>query len=76
MLACHILILIGSHWRHTCDGLNLMAFSGINTMKSRSIPPHNHPGQPGEDDYFHAMFADLEADQLVASWEIISKEKR
>jgi ubiquinone/menaquinone biosynthesis C-methylase UbiE len=42
----------------------------------RDVPGEYWNTRPDGDDNFHAMFSDQEADQLVGSWEIISKEKR
>jgi ubiquinone/menaquinone biosynthesis C-methylase UbiE len=61
-----------------------LAFLGVISMDTwpksifgveRDVPGEYWNTQPDEDDHFHAMFTDQEADQLVSSWEIISKEK-
>ena len=64
------------------DGLGFLGVISMDTWpksifgKERDVPGEYWSGDPEEDDYFHTMFADNEADQLVASWRVLSKEKR
>lgn len=62
-----------------------LAFLGVISMDTwpkqlfgveRDGPGEYWNTQTDRDDYFHSMFTDPEADRLVASWEIIAKEKR
>lgn len=44
--------------------------------EERDIPGEYWNSNEGDYDYFHAMFTDEEANELVSDWEILSKEKR
>lgn len=63
-------------------GLAFLGVIGTNTWpkylfgKEKDVPGEYWNIQPEQESYSHTMFSDQEADQLVGSWEIISKEKR